>query len=169
MAAAALRLALDQNFPTDLVRQIVDFLPEDLDLQSLQQIDPRLTRLDDRPLIIALHQLGWHGLITNNYKMLYEPHEVAAIVATRSTVIAVEGLGHDPLRAAGAVLLELPGLEQRLVASRSNVFLLRYQQRSPEDGWEFVAKAAGRRGEKPNAVWHQHRPTERELIEPVLR
>jgi hypothetical protein len=49
--------------------------------------------------------------------MLYEPHEVAAIVATPSYVVAVERLGHDPLRAAGALLLELPGLEQRLVAN----------------------------------------------------
>src|SRR5947199_4173197 len=130
---AALRLALDQNFPSDLIRHITEFLPDDLELQTLRAIDPRLTGLDDRPLIIALHQLGWHGLITNNYRMLYEPHEVAAIVATRLTVIAVEGLGHDPLRAAGAVLLELPGLEQRLVANRSNVFLLRYQQRRPDD------------------------------------
>ena len=50
--------------------------------------------------------------------MLYEPHEVAAIVATPSIVLAVERLGHDPLRAAGALLLEVPGLEQRLVANR---------------------------------------------------
>ena len=89
---AAVRLALDQNFPSDLIRHITEFLPEDLELQTLRGIDPRLTGLDDRPLIIALHQLGWHGLITNNYKMLFEPHEIAAIVATRSTVIAIEGL-----------------------------------------------------------------------------
>ncbi len=169
MAAAALRLALDQNFPSDLIRQITEFLPDQLEMRSLQQIDPRLTRLDDRPLIIALRQLGWDGLITNNYRMLYEPHEVAAIVATRSTVVAVEGLGHDPLRAAGAVLLELPGLEQRLVANRSNVFLLRYQQRRPDDGWKFLARAAERRGEKPNAVWQQHRPSKAELTVPVLQ
>jgi hypothetical protein len=87
-------------------------------LKSLQQFDPRLTLLDDRPLIIACQQLGWHGLITNNYKVLYEPHEVAAIVvATPSIVVAAEGLGHDPLRAAGALLLGLPGLVQRLVAT----------------------------------------------------
>jgi hypothetical protein len=94
------------------------FLPEELELKSLQQFDPRLTLLDDRPLIIACQQLGWHGLITNNYKVLYEPHEVAAIVvATPSIVVAAEGLGHDPLRAAGALLLGLPGLVQRLVAT----------------------------------------------------
>ncbi len=166
--AATLRLALDQNFPTRLITQIGDFLPGNLKLRSLQQIDPRLTTLDDRPLIIALHQLGWHGLITNNYKMLYEPHEVAAIVATRCVVIAVQGLGHDPLRAAGALLLELPGLDQRLAAGRSNVFLLNYRQRRPDDAWSYLTKTAERRGEPAKALWRRHRPTNDELNDPVL-
>jgi hypothetical protein len=56
--------------------------------------------------------------------MLAVPHEIAAIIKTRTTVVAVEGLGHDPLRAVGALLLELPGLASRLVPNRSNVFRL---------------------------------------------
>jgi hypothetical protein len=79
-------------------------------VSSLHQIDRRLCDLDDRSLLIALRQLGWNGLITNNYRMLAVPHEIAAIIKTRTTVVAVEGLGHDPLRAVGALLLELPGL-----------------------------------------------------------
>src|SRR5207249_4962240 len=150
------------------IDRITEFLPEDLELASLHRIDPRLTALDDRPLLIALHQLGWHGLITNNYKMLYEPHEVAAIVATKAVIVAIEGLGHDPLRAAGALLLELPGLTERVASDRANVFLLRYQRRRAEDGWQFLAAAASRRGLEPNALWQQHRPNQRELTTPVL-
>lgn len=165
---SALRLALDQNFPTPLIRHIVDFLPETLELGSLHQIDPRLTALNDRPLIIALHQLGWSGLITNNYKMLYEPHEVAAIIETRSVVVAVEGLGHDPLRAAGALLLELPDIERRLVTGRSSVFLLRYRRRTADDGWKFLSEAARRRDEQPNTLWRRHRPTAQELTTPAI-
>ena len=165
---ATLRLALDQNFPTPLISEIGAYLPGDLELRSLQQIDPRLTTLDDRPLIIALRQLGWHGLVTNNYKMLYEPHEVAAIVRTQCVVIAVQGLGHDPLRAAGALLLELPGIEKRLVADRSNVVLINYRQRPAQNGWDFLAKAADHRGEPRNDLWRLHRPSDDELSDPVL-
>jgi hypothetical protein len=45
-----LRLALDQNFPADLIREIAQFLPSSLELRSLRDIDPRLSSLDDRPL-----------------------------------------------------------------------------------------------------------------------
>lgn len=82
-----LRLALDQNFPLSVLDQVGQFLPSSLELTSLQRIDHRLTTLDDRPLIIALTQLGWNGLITNNYKMLYEPHEVAAVIETKAVVV----------------------------------------------------------------------------------
>jgi hypothetical protein len=34
-------------------------------------------------------------------------------------VVALEGLGHDPLRAVGALLLELPALSNRVLARRS--------------------------------------------------
>jgi len=92
-----LRLALDQNFPTPLIEAVRPYLPTDLEVTHLRGIDRRMSDLDDRSLIIALRQAGWDGLITNNYKMLDVPAEVAAIVKTKLTVVAVEGLGHDPI------------------------------------------------------------------------
>jgi hypothetical protein len=53
--------------------------------------------------------------------MLDVPAELAAIVRTQAVVVAVEGLGHDPLRAVGALVLELPGLSKRVIPRRSNV------------------------------------------------
>lgn len=104
-SVSRMRLALDQNFPIPLIDAVYDFLPADMQIAHLKVIDRRLSDLDDRSLVIALHQSGWDGLITNNYKMLDVPEEVAAIVKTKLTVIAIEGLGHDPLRAVGALLL----------------------------------------------------------------
>ena len=56
-----LRLALDQNFPTPLINAVRAYLPSNLELQSRHEIDPRLSHLDDRPLIIGLHELGGTG------------------------------------------------------------------------------------------------------------
>ena len=131
--APTLRLALDQNFPTPLISAVIDYLPVDIEMKSLRRIDSRLSELDDRTLFLALHHLGWHGLVTSNYKMLDVPADLAAIVRTRAVVVAVEGLGHDPLRAVGALLLELPGLSSRVLPRRSNVFRLTYRRRMGED------------------------------------
>jgi hypothetical protein len=43
-------------------------------------------------------------------------------------VVVAEGLGRDPLRAVGALLLELPGLSSRVLPRRSNVFRLTYRR-----------------------------------------
>lgn len=72
-----IRLALDQNFPTPILAALEDYLV-DIELVSLRKIDPRLSTLDDRQLVIALHQLGFPGMVTNNYRMLKNPRELAA-------------------------------------------------------------------------------------------
>jgi hypothetical protein len=167
-APRTLRLALDQNFPTPLINAVRSYLPAELDLRSLREIDPRLSDLDDRPLFIALHQLGLDGLITNNYKMLDVPTEIAAIVKTKMIVIAIEGLGHDPLRAVGALLLELPGLAGRIRPRTSNVFRLAYRRRAPEEAWTYLQRAAERRGEEPRALWRRVAVSDDELAQPVL-
>jgi hypothetical protein len=62
--ADPLRLALDQNFPLSVLN-MAPALPE-FELVPIRRIDRRLGELDDRSLIIALHPLGWAGLVTNN-------------------------------------------------------------------------------------------------------
>ena len=55
---APTRLALDQNFPTPILKALDEFVV-DVHLEPLHQINPRLSTLDDRDLVIALHQLGY--------------------------------------------------------------------------------------------------------------
>jgi hypothetical protein len=107
-------------------------------------------------------------LITNNYKMLEVPTEIAAIVTTKMIIIAIEGLGHDPLRAVGALLLELPGLPDRLKPGTSNVFRLAYRRRPPEDAWTYLQRAADRVGLQANQLWRRVRVSGDELGNAVL-
>ena len=163
---AILRLALDQNFPLTLIRDLQRWLPSDVELVHLRDIDRRMSDLPDRALIIALHQSGWHGLITNNYKMLDVPTEVAAIVKTKLTVIAIEGLGQDPIRATGALLLELPGLAKRLRPRQANVF--RLTQKRPTNAWDYFARAASKINRDPGDLWDEVGVTNEELTAVVL-
>lgn len=167
MAESAQRLVLDQNFPQPLLRDMGEWIPAEIAITHLGDLDDRLRSVGDRELFIALRQRGFDGLITNNYKMLHIPREVAAIVATRATVLAVKGGGHDPIRAAGAVLLELPGLVRRLRPNQSKVFLLNYQPRRREDGWHFLKVIADRGKVEVKELHAQVRVSAEELERPV--
>ncbi|MGH9071772.1 MAG: hypothetical protein ACRDX8_11550 [Acidimicrobiales bacterium] len=47
--------------------------------------------------------------------MLRNPADLAALLRTRLSVFAIEGVGHDPIRATGAVLLDLSGAIRRML------------------------------------------------------
>ena len=161
----ALRLALDQNFPIPLVDAIAEFLPAELELKRLYVIDPRLSRLGDRSLFLTLSHLGWDGLVTNNHKMLNVPAELAAIIRTQAVVVAFEGLGDDPLRAAGALLLELPGLANRVVARQSNVFRIAHTRRAPQNGRDLFGRVADHQKRAEDELWEQVLVTDEEYEE----
>jgi hypothetical protein len=151
------RLALDQNFPTPILAALAEFIV-DIELVSLRKIDPRLSGLDDRALVIALHQLGFPGLVTNNYKMLKNPKELAAIIATKLTVFAIEGVGDDPIRATGALLLDLPGALKRMDSRKAQVFWMRPRNPMPEDPMALFQRAAD----------HQHRDADALFAELIV-
>src|SRR5215470_5139972 len=56
MRGQRLRLALDQNFPV-LILNAATLVPE-VEIAPTHKVDPRLSDLDDRRLLIALYQLG---------------------------------------------------------------------------------------------------------------
>lgn len=166
--APPIRWALDENFPP-IVLDVASALPE-IELAPLRRIDRRLLGLPDRRMIIALHQLGWSGLITNNHKMLRVPTEIAAIVRTRMTMIAVEGVGDDPLRATGVLMTDLPAIVRRLRAEGhlAHVFLRRPSAPRPEPSWEHFRKAAERRHRDVGELYDEVKVTDDELAAPVL-
>ena len=100
--------------------------------------------------------------------MLDMPTEIAAIVTTKMIVTAIEGLGHDPLRAVGALLLELPGLPDRLRPRTSNAFRLAYRCRPPDDAWTYLQRAADRVSQQADQLWRRVRVSADELGTAVL-
>ncbi len=105
-----LRIALDENFPTPLLDGMRSFIP-DADLVGVVDIDRRMRGLrPDWRVVVALHHLKWPIFVTNDHHALDVPKTIAAVASTGSTFIAIEDTGADPLRAIGALMLELPGL-----------------------------------------------------------
>jgi hypothetical protein len=161
------RLALDQNFPEPILTVFGQYLPE-VDLVPLRRIDPRLPTLGDRQLVLALHQLGWAGLVTNNYKMLEVPSELAAILKTKLAIFAVQGVGDDPVRAAGAVLLDLPGCLKDFVPGKGAIYWLRPRRPRPREPWDLFGEAASRRRRKRSDLYAEVVVSDAELATPVL-
>lgn len=161
-------IPLDHNFPEPILECLRDFIP-DVNLVPLRQIDSRLPDLDDRDLVIALHQLGFAGLVTNNYKMLRNPRELAAFIATGLCVFAIEGVGHDPIRATGALLLDLPSAVNAMRSGGQGVFWFRPRRPQPQDPRELFQRMAERRHEDPAELYDQVKVTQVELADAVLR
>ncbi len=124
------RYLLDQNFPVNLVRVMSDFMPPDVELVHVPEIDPRLSDMSDRELILWASRQGFDALVSTNYRMVNQPDEVAAMVHTKLTMVFTHKMGHSPLRASGALFLEPPKLHDRL-RHGSNVFMLLYDPREP--------------------------------------
>ncbi|MCY4631415.1 MAG: hypothetical protein OXE75_11125 [bacterium] len=162
-----MRLPLDENFPEPILEALERWMG-DIQLLPLRTIDPRLTGLDDRRLLIGLSQLGFEGLVTLNYKMLRNPSELAAVLKTRMTIFAIDGVGHDPIRATGALLLDLPPAVAAMRAGGSGVFWLRPRSPKPHDPWELFKTAAERRNDDAASLYESLKVSDDEMETAVL-
>ena len=160
-------LPLDHNFPQPILAALSGWLG-DVELLPIGHIDSRLTDLGDRELILALHQLGYRGLVTNNYRMLQNPVELAAVIKTKLSIFAIEGLGDDPIRAIGALLLDLPSAVNAVEDDRSGVIWLCPRVPEPKDPWDLLKELAERRHENVGDLYRQVKVSDDELATPVL-
>ena len=160
-----IKIPLDHNFPEPILRAVSSWLG-DVELVPIRQIDNRLTRIGYRQLVLA--QLGYQGLVTNNYRMLQNPVELAAIIKTRLSVFAIQGVGDDPIRATGALLLDLPSAVKALESGRPGVFWLRPRAPQPQDPWELLKSLAKRRQEDVADRYRQVAVSDTELATPIV-
>ena len=161
------QLAMDHNFPEPLLTQIAPWIPE-VEFVWLRDIHPDLPALEDRRMIVALHQLGWVGLVTNNYKMLTIPTELAAILKTKIGFFCIEGTGDDPIRAAGALLLDLPGVLKDFQPGKGAIYRLKPRRPRPVVGWDLFTTAAERRETTAAALYDEVCVSDEELATPIL-
>jgi hypothetical protein len=165
--AGAVVLALDQNFPQPILDALAQYMP-DIHLEHLSRIDRRLGDLEDHELVVALYQAGYEGLVTNNYKMLNDPRVLVALMKTKLTVFAIEGAGDDPIRATGAVFLDLPGAISRRDPSKPHVFWLRPRNPQPQDAWDLFGRAAERRHSNRQNLYDELKLSDDDIAQPVL-
>ena len=120
--------------------------------------------MDDWELLLSLHHMqAWDGLITTDSRMLNLPRELAVLHQTNLTLVVVQEAGHDPIRAAGLLLVHLPTICRKTVRSTAQIWKLSAQSKNHDDPWRELVRIAGHRKVHVNQLFHEHRLSTREL------
>ena len=136
------RFALDENFPENILESLHLGIRE-AELVPLRKIDPRLRDMDDWKLLLSLHHLAtWDGLISADSHMLLTARDIAVLHQTRLTLVVVDRAGHDPIRAAGLILVHLPTICSKTVRTTGQVWRLSAQVKNHEEPWDELKKIA---------------------------
>lgn len=157
------RFALDEDFPDTIISALGLGVPE-AELVPIRRIDPRLRQMDDWKLLLSLHQLGdWDGLISTDSRMLNLPRELAVIHQTMLTLVIVEKAGHDPIRAAGLLLVHLSTISRKTDQSLGQIWRLSAQNKNHDDPWKELTRIADHRNMSVKTLFHDHKLSKQEL------
>ena len=80
----------------------------------------------------------------------------------------MEGVGHDPIRATGALLLDLQPAVNAIESGRTGVFWLRPRSPQPQDPWELFESAAKNHGEDASELYEQVKVSDSDLDTHIL-
>jgi hypothetical protein len=161
--------ALDKNFPQPIVSVLADF-QADATLIPLDQIDPRMSTLDDWELPLALHHHvdPWDGLITTDTSMLAQGPELATLIQTKLTLVVAVAAGHNPVKASGLLFVYLTGICQRTTPDKAQVWRLNAANRPPEEPWDFLKRFAQHNDHSADEAWAEFKLSIAELAHDPL-
>ena len=161
--------ALDHNFPDPIVAALQQF-QTDAELVRIDQIDARMSELDDWALLLALyhHERAWDGLITTDSSMLRQARELATLVQTKLTLVVAAESGHNPVKASGLLFAHLGWICERTRPDTAQTWTLRASPRPHDDPWGLLGRHADHSNRPHQAVWEEHRLTVDELAHDPL-
>jgi hypothetical protein len=164
-----LLFALDQNFPRPIVEVLVEYQAA-AELVPLPSIDAALAELDDWEVLLALHhhREQWDGLITTDTSILNQPRELAVLIQTRLTLVAVREAGHNPVKATGLLFAYLPGICKRVRADRAQIWTPAAADRPHHEPWQALERVAAHRHENTSEMFEAHRLSPDELARDPL-
>lgn len=157
------RFALDEDFPDTIIEALGIGIPE-ADLVPIRHVDSRLRQMSDWELLLSLHHLeGWDGMVSTDSRMLNLPKELSVVHQTKLTLVIVEQAGHDPVRAAGLLLVHLPVICRKTVRSTAQIWKLSAQNKNHDDPWVELKRIAAHRKMNVQELFHEHKLSKRQL------
>ena len=151
--------ALDQNFPLPIVDSLRAWLAADADLVPIADVHSGMTTLEDWEVLLALHtdKRAWDGLITTDSSMLSLPRELSVLCQTKLTLVVAMAAGHDPIKATGLVFAHISNVCSRTRPDAAQVWRLAATAKPAEDPWDYLGRAAKRKGETAQQAFARER------------
>lgn len=114
---------LDHNFP-EIVTTVK--WPPSIELSQLKALDSRLiSGLEDWQVLLALHQRGGiDAFVTQDVRILSSPTEVTILCQLSLSLVVVEGVAENPIRATGVLMAHLEPIVSKL-GEGTRIFRLR--------------------------------------------
>ncbi|HXO19077.1 MAG TPA: hypothetical protein VOA87_04035 [Thermoanaerobaculia bacterium] len=157
------RFALDEDIP-DTILDSLKLGVREAELVPIRKIDPRLRQMDDWKLLLSLYHLDdWDGMITADSNILNLPRELAVIHQTNLTLVVIERAGHDPIRAAGLLLVHLPTISRKTVRTIGQIWKLNAQNKNHEDPWDELKKVADHQNTNVRDLFQVNKLSQKEL------
>jgi hypothetical protein len=155
LSAARRIFALDHGFPQPIVDVLVDYTP-DVELIRVDQIDERMSDLDDWEVLLALHHHAtpWDGLVTTDSSMVRTPESLAVLMQTKLTLVVAMEAGHDMLKATGLLFAYLPSILGRTDPAIAQVWKLQAANRAHIEPWEELRSIAEHQDLDVQALWN---------------
>ena len=161
--------ALDRNFPDPIVAVLAEYQPH-AELVRLDDIDERMSDLDDWELLLALYHRAepWDGLITTDSSMLNQGQELAALIQTKLTLVVAMASGDNPVKASGLLFAYLEGICKRTRPEVTQVWTLTAADRAHREPWDFLKRFADHNNRDVGEVWDEFKLTPEELAHDPL-
>ena len=115
----------------------------DVRISRLYDIQPELTRdQEDWQVLPALHRRGdVDGFITNDTKLLNLPTEMLALHITALTLVITDGVGDQPIRATGLVMVHLETIVSQM-SNKPRIWILRPSAIAAKRSWDYLNRIA---------------------------
>jgi hypothetical protein len=147
---------LDQNFPLYVTG--FQWTRPGLRVSRLSDIDPELTHdQEDWEVLRALHgRADVDGFITNDAKMLNLPTEMLALHTTSLTLVITDGVGDQPIRATGLIMVHLETIVSQM-GKKPRIWILKPSPITAKRPWDYLNRIAKYRNVAIDVVVEEER------------
>src|SRR5712692_5475116 len=130
----------------------------DVRISRLYDIQPELTRdQEDWQVLPALHRRGdVDGFITNDTKLLNLPTEMLALHITALTLVITDGVGDQPIRATGLVMVHLETIVSQM-SKKPRIWILKPSPITAKRPWDCLNRIAHNRNVALDALVEEER------------